>query len=400
MQPYSKLPRSYKIFLAIVAFSALGFGLTSGVLSNYFKEVYDVSAYQRGLIEFPRETPGVLAIIFIALLSRFSDIRLSIIAQLLAIVGVMTLGLVTPPFGVMLIFIFINSAGHHLNMPLQDSIGMSLITTENAGRQMGQYKGIQTAFAMIASAIIFVGFRFDVFSFDTGVKWIFVVSAGISLIAVVFLIVLDRLVHDPIKTDKRINFVFRKEYKYYYTLVVMYGVQKQIMLVYGPWVLISLLDKKADTLAILGIIGSFIGMFFIPKLGAWIDRFGTKKLLFADALSFIGVYLVYGFISAGFSNGTLDKVGLPVLIAYGIFIIDRMSNQMGMIRTLYLRQIAVEKSDIMPTLSLGLSLDHIVSILCAVAGGVIWGAWGPEYIFYLTAALSLVNLFVAVKVKI
>jgi uncharacterized membrane protein YeaQ/YmgE (transglycosylase-associated protein family) len=172
------------------------------------------------------------------------------------------------------------------------------------------------------------------------------------------------------------------------------------MLVYGPWVLISLLSKKADTLAILGIIGSFIGMFFIPRLGSWIDRFGIKKLLFADALSFIGVYLVYGYISAGFSNGTLAQVGLPVLLAYTIFIIDRMSNQMGMIRTLYLRQIAVEKSDIMPTLSLGLSLDHIVSITCAVAGGYIWGAWGPEYIFYATAALSLVNLFVAYKVKI
>ena len=127
MHKWFKNLSPYSLFLMIVAASALGFGLTGGVLSNYFKEVYSTTAFQRGLIEFPRETPGVLIILVIAFLSGFSDIRLAMVAQAFAMIGIITLGIFTPPFAIMLFLIFINSMGHHLNMPVQDSLGMSLI---------------------------------------------------------------------------------------------------------------------------------------------------------------------------------------------------------------------------------------------------------------------------------
>ncbi|MDA3845733.1 MAG: hypothetical protein PF505_04185 [Vallitaleaceae bacterium] len=72
---------------------------------------------------------------------------------------------------------------------------------------------------------------------------------------------------------------------------------------------------------------------------------------------------------------------------------------MGMVRTLYLRSIALKQLDITPTLSMGISLDHIVSIICAYLGGIVWTLWGPQYVFYLAAGLSLVNLYVAMHVK-
>ncbi|MFA6940713.1 MAG: MFS transporter, partial [Clostridiaceae bacterium] len=365
----------------------------------YFKDAYNVTAYQRGLIEFPRELPGVLVLFIVAALSSFTDIRISMIAQLLSIIGVLTLGIFTPPFAVMLIFIFINSAGMHMFMPLQDSIGMSLIKGNNIGKKMGQYKGVSTAFTMLSGILVFIGFRTGFFSFTSKTKWIFIISAIVSLIALLLFFILEKSLAKQPKTSKKVRFIFRKEYKYYYTLVVMFGVQKQVMLVYGPWVLIEILNKKADTLAILSIIGSFIGVLFIPAVGKWLDRFGIKKMLYADALSFIGVYLAYGLLSAGFASGKLTSYGFPVLLAYLLFVSDKMSNQFGMIRTIYMRSIAVENSDIMPTLSLGLSLDHSVSIICAYLGGIVWSLWGPQYIFFLAAALSFVNLYVATKVK-
>ncbi len=388
------------VYFIIIALTALGFGFSGNVLSNYFKEVYHVTAFQRGIIEFPRELPGVLVVFVIAILSSFSDVRIAMVAQLLSIIGIGVLGFITPPFAIMLIFIFINSSGSHLFMPINDSIGMSLIKDENIGKRMGEYKGVTTAFTMVASVLVFIGFRTGFFSFQTKIKWIFVLSAVVLSFVLILLFTLERLMKQPIKSNKRIKFVFRKEYKYYYVLVVMWGVQKQIMLVYGPWVLIELLNKRADTLAVLSIIGSFVGMFFIPALGRWIDRFGLKKLLYADALSFIFVYLFYGLLSAGFASGSLATIGGPVILAYILLILDKMSTQMGMIRTIYLRSIAVDISDIRPTLSLGLSLDHIVSITCAIIGGILWGKWGPQYIFFLAASLSLVNLYVAKRVEV
>ncbi|MCT4595927.1 MAG: MFS transporter [Anaeromicrobium sp.] len=399
---FKKLERIDKIqflYFSIIALSALALGFSHNVISNYFKEAYHITPYQRGLIEVPRELPGVLVIFVVALLSSFSDIRIAMVAQILSIIGIGALGFITPPFVIMLIFIFINSSGMHMFMPVQDSIGMSLIKDENIGKRMGQYKGVTTSFTMISSILVFIGFRTGIFSFTTKIKWIFIISASILVLVFILLFFLERLIGKSIKSSKKINFVFRREYKYYYTLVVMWGVQKQIMIVYGPWVLIDILNKRADTLAVLSIIGSFIGIFFIPALGRWIDRFGIKKLLYADALSFIFVYLVYGLLSAGFASGSLATVGIPVIGAYILFIVDRMSTQMGMIRTIYLKSIVVKPSHITPTLSLGLSIDHIVSITCAYLGGIVWSLWGPQYIFFLAASLSLVNLYVATKVN-
>lgn len=399
LKELKKVSKVQLIYFSIIALTALGLGLSNNVMSNYFKDAYQVTAYQRGVIEFPRELPGVLVIFIIAGLASFSDIRIAIMAQLLSIIGIGVLGFITPPFAIMLIFIFINSLGMHMFMPLQDSIGMALIGKENVGKKMGQYKGVATTFTMLSGILVFIGFRTGFFSFTSKIKWIFVISAITFIIVFILLFIIKRLIEEPIKSNKKINFVFRKEYKYYYILVVMWGVQKQIMLVYGPWVLIDILNKRADTLAILGIIGSFIGIFFIPAMGMWIDRFGIKRLLYVDALSFIFVYFIYGLLSAGFASGALANIGIPVVLAYILFIVDRMSTQMGMIRTIYLRSIAVETSDITPTLSLGLSLDHIVSIVCAYLGGIVWSLWGPQYIFFLAAFLSLVNLYVASKVK-
>lgn len=388
------------IYMIILAFAGLGNALSGNVLSNYFKEVYHTDAFQRGFIEFPRELPGMLSIFMVAALSRFSDVKISMISMILAAAGIVVLGFATPSFYVMLIFIFINSAGSHLYMPMQSSIGMELVKDGQYGKRMGAFSGVTTAFAMIGGIMVFVGFKYGVFSFGTETKGIFIWSAAFFLLAGLMHLPLIALKKGHNIHLEKSKYVFRKEYKYYYALVVMFGVQKQIMLVFGPWVFIDLLGKPVETIAILSIAGSFVGMFFIPALGKWLDRFGVKKLLYVDALSFIGVYAFYGILSGGYATGSIAKVGLPLMLGYVLFIVDRMSSQMGIIRTIYLKKIAVDTKDITPTLSLGLTLDHFVSIVAAFFGGIVWMRYGPQYIFYLVASLSLVNLYVAFKVDV
>lgn len=397
---FSTLSPELKRYIIIIAATALALAFSNDVLSNYFKDAYQVTPYQRGFIEFPRELPGFLCAFIVALLSGFSDIRIALIAQVLSFVGITALGFSTPTFNVMLVFIFVNSLGMHLFMPLQDSIGMNLITKGKLGKRMGQFKGVSTAFQMIGAIFVFFGFRTGIFSFTSKIKWTFVISGVLLLFVIIMFFSLEKKLRHQKITHERTRFVMRKEYRFYYLLVIMFGVQKQIMMVYGPWVLIELLGKKADTLAILGIIGGFCGIFFIPALGRALDRFGIKAMLYADALSFIGVYILYGLVSGGYASGDIPTVGWTVFLAYGVFIIDRMSTQMGLIRTVYLRTIAISPADVTPTLSLGISMDHVVSILCAYAGGIIWTLYGPQYIFYLAAALSLVNLYVAIAVKL
>ncbi len=396
VKKFKDLSPSLKIYFLIIIFTALGQGLSGSVLSNYFKDAYNVTAFQRGIIEFPRELPGVLTIFVISLLAGFSDIKIARIANLLGIFGILVLAFFTPSFNVMLIFLFIYSLGQHMSIPLRNSIGIHLVD-KDYGKSVGNYKGVYTGFAMVASVIVFIGFRFGYFSFKTPIKYVFILGAIMMAIVYLLYYMLDKKVeHSELKKTK---YVFRKEYKYYYYLAILYGVQKQIILVYGPWVLISLLNKGAATISLLKIIGGIIGIFFIPFVGRMLDKYGVKKLLYADGISFVFVYLLYAGVSKYFLDNP-NATGIYVFIAYGIFIIDRMSDQMGLVRTLYLQSILVEKEDLRPTLSLGLSLDHVVSITCAIFAGYLWDTLGPQYIFLMTAAMSMFNVIIAKKAKI
>jgi predicted MFS family arabinose efflux permease len=168
------------------------------------------------------------------------------------------------------------------------------------------------------------------------------------------------------------------------------------MYVYGPWVLIELLSFKADTMAILAIAGSAIGIFFIPAVGRWIDKFGASRIMTVEAAGFFVIYIAYGFLSAGLNNGALLTTSIAVIIiAFGLNMLDRMTMQFGLVRSVYMRKIAVADEDVTPTLSLGLSLDHILSILSAILCGWLWKEFGPQYVFVFAAVLSIANMFVA-----
>ncbi len=387
------------VFLALVAMVALANGLSDSVYTNYFKEVYDVTALQRGFIEWPRELPGVLCAFVIAFLAKLGDLKIALIAEILAFIGILAMGLITPAFGIMLIFLFINSLGMHTFMPLQDSIGMSLAEPNRVGERMGQYASMKSMFGMIAGIIVFFGFRYNILSFDTDIKWVFVIGAIASLLAICMCLVLIKRVKVEHTEKRKVRLFFRKEYKYYYCLTILQGVQKQIALVYGSWVIVDLLLKGADIMALLLIIANFLGVFFMKFIGNCTDRFGIRKMMFVDALSFIFVYVIYGCVVWAVAAEVVPNDGIAVMVVYLLFILDRLSMQIGMVKAIYLKSIAVSEEEITATLSTGISLDHMVTMVAASVSGIIWTTLGCQWVFFIAAAFSLGNLYVAFKIK-
>lgn len=179
---------------------------------------------------------------------------------------------------------------------------------------------------------------------------------------------------------------------------MLHGVQKQVANVFGAWVIVDLLLKGADIMSLLLITVSFISIFFMRAIGRWIDRFGIKRMMYVDALTFIGIYTVYGFVVWGITAKVLPGAGWPVLTVYALFVLDRLSMQIGVVKSLYLKQIAVTAEEITSVLSTGISLDHVVSILAAQLSGFIWMIWGPQWVFFLAAFFSLGNLIIAWRI--
>ena len=392
-----KRNRLFLMFLGVIALNAIGLGLSDAIFNNYYYDVYQVTASQRGFIEFPRELPGVIAVVIISMLSFMGEIRLAIVAQVLSIIGLILLGLFTPPFALMLVFLFINSMGMHMFFPLSDGIGLNIIGSKKTGKNFGILNGVRTGAGFIAALIVFLGFRSGVFSFTGEIIHVFLIATGFFVIVLVILFFIRRGIGDPPINTGKGRFLFRKEYRYYYLLASLHGAHKQIAIVFGPWVLISILEKQADTLAALSMVGMFLGVFFMPLVGRLVDRYGVKSMMFTEGFSFMAIYILFGVVSAGFASGRIATVGIPVIIVFVLFIIDRMTIQLGMVRALYLRSIAVDQSEITPTLSTGMSLDHVISIVGAFLGGLAWEAWGPQFVFFIAAGLALCNVFIAAR---
>lgn len=389
------------IFFILIAIVAFGNGLSDSILSNYFKDAYDVTATQRAFIEFPRELPGVLCVIVIGLLSFIGDMRVALIAQICSCVGIMVLGFFTPSFAIMLIFLFIYSMGMHLFMPLSDGIGMQLAEKDQIGKRIGQYGSVKTGIGFLTGFFVFVMFRYEIFSFTTPIKWAFVLSAACFAVAIVLAIMLVKK-SAPAKTKftspKKI-FIFRKEYKYYYFLTVLHGVQKQIAYVFGSWVIIDLLLKGADVMSILIMCGSFLSMFFFKYVGKWLDTKCIKFMMYMDAISFIVVYTIYGVVVWLIVDNIIPTSTWAVMTIYLMFVLDRLSMQLGVVKAVYLKSIAVDQSEVTKALSTGVSLDHMAAIIAAQISGIIWTTFGAHWVFFLAAFLSLGNLMVAHKLE-
>jgi len=393
------------IFIAISALIGFAMGLSDGVLSNYFKDAYDATAAQRGFIEFPREIPGVIALFFIAALSFLKNVKTAIITQILTAIGLVALGFIPQSFAVMCIFLFIFSLGTHMYMPLNDSIALSLAKGNNAGTLMGRFNGIRMAFTMLAGILTYFGFSNGWFSFERPFVLIFMISAGAFILIAVFLMILRKKAPET-EAEAPVNskFVFRKQYMRYYILCALFGGRKQIMIVFSPWVLIELLGFGADTMSILAVSGAFVGIFFMPAVGRWIDKYGVKKVMIVEAFAFIGIYVAYGILSRIVDNGGAAEVvrvtGIAMILVYLLNILDRMAAQFGMVRKIYMRAIAITPEDITPSLSLGMSIDHVLAIAGATVCGLIWHNFGPEYVFILAGLMSFGNFVIARGIKL
>jgi len=278
---------------------------------------------------------------------------------------------------------------------------MSLAEPDKIGQRVGQYASIKIGVGFLVGIMVFIGFRTGLFTFKSEIKLIFLIGAFAFFIASIIAIILMKTIKSDTSsiTKNRVRLVFRKEYRYYYLLTILHGVQKQIAYVFGSWVIVDLLLKGADIMSLLIIASSFIGIFFMRKLGKWIDKFGIKKMMYLDALSFIVVYIIYGFVVWGVSSKILPQGSWPVMIIYALFVLDRLSMQMGIIKSVYLRSIAINSDEVTATLSTGTSLDHIVSILAAQVSGLIWITLGPQWVFFMAAFFSLGNLFVAWRIQ-
>lgn len=389
---WSGFSREYQLLLLSWLFIGVTSGLYDPTFNNYLNEIFHVSAKVRGFLEFPRELPGFLVAIVSGLLMFIADVPILGMAF-----GLIALGLIGqsfavwhggPQFSWMITSMLVWSLGTHLFLPLSSSVSVKLSKEGEIGKSLGRLNGINNAAYIVGCASIWLLLGY----WKIGYNWIFRVAAVFSLLAAVCLFLMKK---PPRSKATRFKFrlLFRKEYSLFYWLSVLYGARKQVFLTFAPWVLIKVYHQPATTIAGLLFAAATIGIVFKPWVGRMIDRIGERFILMADAFSLIFVCLGYGFA------GHLGLGGFAVWLVFLCFILDQLLFAVTIARTTYLHKRLVEESDLTPTLSMGVSMDHLVAMTVPVLGGLLWEAMGFEAIFVVAALISGVNLLVAGKIQ-
>jgi len=378
------------IFLLATAF----FGVSSPnfdiVFNNYLNDTFHLGEVARGDLEFPRELPGFLVAVSAGLLFFMAETRISALAALVTAAGMIGLGLFGESYTAMMVLMIAWSAGTHLSMPVQGSIGLSLSRENQEGRRLWQIGAVSGAAYVIGCGLVWWLLR----HYPQAYHVTFIVGGvGYALAAVVLFLM------DPsIGSRSRPKATFHRRYWLYYVLSVIFGARKQVFLTFGPWVLVKVYGQEASIFAVLLLIGGVSGIFLRPMLGWLIDRVGERAVLMADAVILIAICMGYGYG---------DRLGLghhaTVHLLYVCFVLDQVVFATGMARSTYLRKIAVDPQHVASSLALGVSLDHATSMSIPRAGGRLWhafGQYGYRYVFLAAAGISLVNLLFASLVRV
>jgi predicted MFS family arabinose efflux permease len=379
-------PRELLLFAAAALALGMGFSMVDSTFNNFLDFNFHLSGFQRSFLEFPRELPGFLVVFVSAAFSFLCSRRLGALAMIFGAIGTLLLGFASTRYGIMVIWLFILSMGQHLYMPIASTIGMELAQAGKDGRRLGQLNAIRNFAAIIGSFIVFLGFQYLGFTF----QHTYALAAILLTVAATLLFSMKPA---PI-TKKRGFLQFHKEYRLYYILNILSGARKQLFITFAPWVLVSVLGQPTQIMATLFTIGGVIGILFQPLLGWTIDKMGERFVLAAEAIILIFVCFGYGFAKFIFSAGTAFYV---VCLC---FLVDQMVFSVSMARATYLKKISKQPDHIQPALTAAVTIDHVFSISSALAGGVIWNAFGFQYVFLFGASIAVINFFTALQVRL
>jgi MFS family permease len=176
-------------------------------------------------------------------------------------------------------------------------------------------------------------------------------------------------------------------------LEIFYGARKQIFLTFAPYVLILHYGADPSIISLLYAVCAGFGIFCGPLVGKIIDKLGYKVVMVGDTLILIVVCLLYGFAHRIFSPGG------AFIVVCSNFVLDSIISMASMASNVYVQRIASSQEEITATLSTGVSVNHLISVLIALLGGWIWSVTGIEVLFSLSAFLGLMNSVYAATIK-
>ena len=370
----------YKIFFLSLLITGLSFGIYKGLLDNYLAEIVSMGELDRGIAEFFREMPGLLLVFVLAVFYTFSAEKLYKIGSVITLIGIAMLAIVPPVKVMVIIAVFVHSMGDHIQLGMKNTLSLNYAKPGKGGEALGYQNSVHQVGTLAGYLVVVAAFA--ALSGKTPFKLFFGLSAAVMLGAAAISL---KITGNSETDDTKRRFYFRKKFTKYYMLEVFYGARKQVFFTFGPYVLILMYGANAMVISLLFAVSAVCTYFFAPIVGKIIDRFGYKIVMIMDTLILVIVCFFYGFSHHIFP----EKIAF--LVCCVNYVLDSIISLASMASNVYVQDISDSPEEMKATISTGVSVNHLITVLIALFGGWIWHAVGVETLFIMSAVLGLAN---------
>jgi predicted MFS family arabinose efflux permease len=355
---------------------SLGQGLLGGASTNFLVDVLGLSGKQVLWLAGIREIPGLSLMFIAALIMHLPLSRRAALSLLLMGVGY-GLYAIVHSYTALLAMAVVASLGFHNWMPLQSSLGLALTRKEHSGRVLGSLSSVGALASIVGmglTALLAMTLNLRSFYVVGGIA----MAVGGLLVSRIPADVGERKQAQP-------RLILKRHYWLYYVLTFFEGSRMQVFGTFGTLVLVQNYGLNARHISLLLVASAITNFVLAPRLGHLLDVVGERIMLAASyvalALCFIGYATVH---NVWFLAGTLVGINLLVTLSMGL--------------STYVNRIAPPE-ELTPTLSTGVSVNHITSVSMSLLAGTLLSIVGYERLCWGAAAVILLSVPFALAIK-
>lgn len=358
-------------------FVALGQGLFNGVTTNYFVNVLGLSGQQVLWMTGIREIPGLSLMLIAALIMPLPLSQRTGMSLILMGVG-FALYATVHSYLALAAVVILASIGFHSWMPLSSSLALALSQRETSGQTLGTLSAISalaSIFGMTIAGLLAVRLPLS----------IFFVLGGLCILMGGLLVF--RIPHSVGRENhSQPRMLLKRRYWLYYVLTFFEGSRMQVFSAFGTLVLVQTYGLDARQISLLMVTSGIVNFLFARRLGRALDVVGERVTLSVSyvllALCFVGYATVH---NALFLCGMLVGINLLVTLSMGL--------------STYVNRIAPPE-ELTPTLSAGVSVNHISSVGMSLLAGSLLAIVGYEALCWGAVGLIMVSVPFALMIRV
>ncbi len=362
--------KSREVLLYLMSISMLfSFSAWMSMLNNFVIEVASFDGSQIGILQSLREIPGFLAFTVVLALLFVAQQRLAYLSMIVLGIGTFLTGFFPSALGLYITTV-VMSIGFHYLETLNQSLSLQWLSKERAPIVLGKITAAKSFTGLVVFVLIFIMMKF----YSIEYKYVYAFFGGISLIIGVVAWIMFEHFKDDVVQEKKL--VLKKEYWLFYVLTFFAGARRQIFIVFAGFLLVEKFGVDIHNMVALLFINSILNIYFAPKIGRFIAKFGERITLRFEYIGLILVFVSYAFVD-------------NLYIAYGLFIVDHLLFSMAIALKTYFQKIADPK-DIASASAVSFTINHIAAVFLPALLGLVW-LYSHSLVFIIGASIAFMS---------